>query len=381
MKTNLIEHHQKQFNELPTYYYFSPGRVNLIGEHTDYSGGYVLPLSINLGIYAAVTIRDDNEIYVYSSDFMKLGICKANKPYYYEKSRSFMNYVEGILSVLETANININHGFNITLVSTLPKSSGLSSSAALEVLILTLLNDLCELGLSKFDIVHYTKKAENEYIGVSSGIMDQFSITFGKKNHALLLDTETLAFQLIPIDLENYTLILMNTNKSRDLVDSSYNDRFNSVEQAKIFFKKPLGKIDYSTLETKETSMDNTTWKRLKHVVTENERTLVAKKALLENNYDLLGSLMVDSHQSLKNDFEVSCEELDFLVNQNLNIGALGARMTGAGFGGTMLALYNSNSIPSFDSIKVAYSTLFNLKIDIYTVVGEDGAKRLGGNF
>lgn len=382
MKTYLMELHQSIFNESAQYFYFSPGRVNLIGEHTDYSGGYVLPLSIDLGIYAAVSTRDDASIYVYSHDFKDLGIVNTQKPFFYQKNRSFMNYIEGILWVLEKENMQIHQGFNITLFSTLPKSAGLSSSASLEVLILTLLNELCELNLSKLDIVRLTKRVENDYIGVSSGIMDQFVIAFGKKNHAILLDTESLNFDYIPIDLDTYALVLMNTNRARDLVDSAYNTRFKSIEEAKKIFDRPLGKIDYSTLESKKNLLDDEQWKRFKHVVRENKRTLDAKEALMAHNYDSLGLLMRASHKSLRDDFEVSCYELDFLVTENMILGALGARMTGAGFGGTMLALYEKKNIPtSFDSLKERYFKRFNLHLDLYIAVSEDGTKSLGGDF
>jgi len=382
MKKYLMELHQSIFNETAHYFYFSPGRVNLIGEHTDYSGGYVLPISIDLGIYAAISARDDASIYVYSHDFKDLGILNTQKPFFYQKNRSFMNYIEGILWVLENENMQIHQGFNITLFSTLPKSAGLSSSASLEVLILTLLNELCELNLSKLEIVRLTKRVENDYIGVSSGVMDQFVIAFGKKNHAILLDTESLNFNYIPIDLDTYALVLMNTNIARDLVDSAYNTRFKSIEVAKKIFDLPLGKIDYSTLESKKNLLDDEQWKRFKHVVRENKRTLDAKEALIEHNYESLGLLMRASHKSLRDDFEVSCYELDFLVTENMILGALGARMTGAGFGGTMLALYEKKNIPtSFDRLKERYFKRFNLHLDLYIAVSEDGTKSLGGDF
>ncbi|MEF3693669.1 MAG: galactokinase [Acholeplasmataceae bacterium] len=382
MKKYLIELHQSIFSESAQYFYFSPGRVNLIGEHTDYSGGYVLPISIDLGIYAAISTRDDASIYVYSHDFKDLGILNIQKPFFYQKNRSYVNYIEGVLWVLEKENMQIRQGFNITLFSTLPKSAGLSSSASLEVLILTLLNERCELNLSKLDIVRLAKRVENDYIGVSSGIMDQFIIAFGKKNHAILLDTESLDFDYIPIDLDTYALVLMNTNKARDLVDSAYNTRFKSIEEAKKIFDQPLGKINYSMLESKKNLINDEVWKRFKHVVTENKRTLDAKEALKEHDYESLGFLMRASHKSLKNDFEVSCYELDYLVTENMKLGALGARMTGAGFGGTMLALYEKKKIPtSFDILKERYFKRFNLNLELYIAVSEDGTKSLGGEF
>ncbi len=381
MKTELIKIHERNFNTSPSLFFFSPGRVNLIGEHTDYSGGYVLPISISLGIYAAVSLREDKGIYVYSDDFRSLGVIQTKEPYRYNQSQGYMNYIEGILSVLKRDGYCIGKGLNISLLSTLPKSAGLSSSAALEVLILTLLNDLNDLKLSKKQIVTYAKEVENTYIGVSSGVMDQFIITFGQENQALLLDTETLDYNLIPFDFENYQLVLMNTNKARDLVDSAYNERFNSIEKAKQYFDKPLGKVSLPLYKANVHQFNDLLQKRVLHVVTENARTKAAYEALKVHDYDLLGRLMVESHRSLRDDFEVSCKELDYLVDKNLSYGAAGARMTGAGFGGTMVALYSNETLLNFDALKKAYKAKFDLELDIYIAQGAAGAKSIEGEF
>ncbi|MFO7968548.1 MAG: galactokinase [Bacillota bacterium] len=380
MERKLEIKHKQIYKETPNDYYYSPGRVNLLGEHTDYSGGYCLPITINLGIYASISLREDKDIYVYSDDFKDMGIVKVNKTSIYHKNKSYINYIKGVISILNQHGYQIDTGLNITLMSTLPKSSGLSSSAALEVLFFKILNHQDKLKLKKTDIVQLSKKVENDYIGVSSGIMDQFSIAYGKKDKAILLDTDLLTYEYIPIDLKKYTIVLMNTNKARNLVDSEYNKRFKSIEKAKDFFNQPLGKIGYKTLLSKKDLLDDLLWKRFKHVVSENERTLRAKKAIQDNNYQLFGQLMNESHQSLKDDFNVSCDELDYLVEESIKRGAIGARMTGAGFGGTMLAIYQTKSIPSFKNLESEYFNKFNFKLDIYIAAGEDGAKHLGGN-
>ncbi len=379
MENTLKERHQSVYQKTPDRLYFSPGRANLIGEHTDYSGGYVLPVSISLGIHAAVSSREDKKIRVYSEDFKESGVMTAEKGDGYVQGRGFMNYIEGILHVLREEGKPPLNGFSITLMSTLPKSAGLSSSAALEVLILTILNEECALGLDKASIAKLARKVENTYIGVSSGIMDQFAVALGKKDHALLLDTESLDCEHIPLDLARHTLVMMNTHKSRDLVDSAYNERFRAVERAKDHFTRPLGKVSLETFEKEAPAMEATLQRRLRHVVSENKRTLEAKDALLKGDYVKVGSLMNASHDSLKNLFEVSCAELDYLVDWHRAHGALGARMTGAGFGGTMIALYEKKDVPDFDGLASEYAKRFALPLGVYMAQGADGAKRMGG--
>ena len=306
MKNLLSKIHNHQYGVSPNHFFFSPGRVNLIGEHTDYSGGYCFPMSIHLGIYASVSLRSDQSIYIYSDDFKDLGVFQVQKPYQYDVKKSYTNYIEGVLSVLEKFNISINQGYNISIYSTLPKSSGLSSSASLEVLILTIFNELEKLKLDSLTIATMSQVVENQFIGVSSGIMDQFVIVFGKKNKVLLLDTENLNYQLADINLEDYQLVLMNTNKKRNLVESNYNERHSSIQKAIQYFNKPLRKVTDEELLIRKTSMSNQLWSRFKHVVTENKRTLDAYQALIDNDYLQLGMLMNESHQSLKDDFEVS---------------------------------------------------------------------------
>lgn len=373
----------KHFKHQPTHIFFSPGRVNLIGEHTDYSGGLVFPMALSLGITGYVSRRDDQLIKVFSTTFESKGILTiALDDLSYKKGFSFGNYVQGVLAILRKAGYSLPAGFNLFMHSTLPASAGLSSSAALEMLLFEVIDTLYDLNLDAVDKVKYAKQVENHYMGVSSGIMDQYAVKFGKKDHAIYLNTHTLTFEYAPIDLKRYTLLLMNTNKSRNLEDSDYNERFKSVEIGTNILKKHLdidvlGDVDEQTFNKVQSTLnDDLLVKRLRHVVSENTRTKQAYNALKNHDLKTFGKMMDGSHQSLKNDFEVSCEELDYLVRANKQLGAIGARMTGAGFGGTMIAIYESKALPpSFKTLKENYQKRFNKPLDIYQAKSADGAK------
>ena len=368
--------HQRYFNDLPEAIYFAPGRVNLIGEHTDYSGGYVFPAAIHLGIYGALSFREDSAMHVFSQSFFKMGVITLNDTLKKEDNLGFGNYLQAVLWAFKEAGFVPSKGFNLTLISDLPDGAGLSSSAALEILFAYLLNDLFCFKQSLISLVKLAKKAENEYMGVASGIMDQFAVAFGKAEHAMCLNTNSLDVSYVPFSMENHTLVLTNTHKKRTLVSSAYNERFASVKAVGEGLTKPLGQISLSEWNVYSESLAPLLQKRGRHVVTENARTLEAIDALETKSYARFGVLLNASHTSLKEDFEVSCEELDFLVEGHRKLGALGARMTGAGFGGTMLALYQGK-LPSFDTLIQAYQDRFDLTPEIYLTKISDGVKRL----
>jgi len=378
---NAFEH---IFNAKPETRYFSPGRVNLIGEHTDYSGGRVFPMALSLGIHGVVRRRDDSRIRAYSETFKRQGVLEIDQAdLAFKKDFSFGNYIQGVLAMLNDEGFKTPSGFDLYMHSTLPASAGLSSSAALEMLLFEIIKDINNLDIGAEKTVRMAKRVENDYMGVSSGIMDQFAVKFGKKNHALFLDTKTLKYEHAPIDLENHTLLLMNTNKKRDLVESDYNERFNSVKAG---FEALAAQFNIETLcdleekdlaKAKAIIKDETVIKRITHVIEEDTRTIQALFALKDGDYPLFGSLMDKSHASLRDLFEVSCDELDFLVAENKRRGALGARMTGAGFGGTMIAFYRQSQRPDdLDLLKNDYQNRFGRPLDIYEAVSADGAGR-----
>jgi galactokinase len=373
MKESLHKLHLKLYKEAPLSYFYAPGRVNLIGEHTDYSGGLVLPLAINLGIYAAVSIRNDQKINFFSQNFKSLGIVSFDRSIKNKENKGFVNYVLGVISVLEKAGHQINKGLNISIISTLPVGAGLSSSAAFELLFLEIFKQLNNLKIQDLEMIKLAQKVENDYLGLASGIMDQFVIKMAKSNHALFLNTQTLTFKNIPINLNNYHLVLMNTNKPRQLISSAYNERFKTVKKAELILSQSLGKISSKELAQNLSLIKNPIMKqRVEHVVLENRRVKDAVKALKEKDYVKLGGLMHASHISLKEKYQVSSPELDYLVNENLKLKALGARMTGAGFGGTMIALYQGE-LPSFNKLKIAYKKKFSIPLDIYIAKASKG--------
>ncbi|MFW6319724.1 MAG: galactokinase [Bacillota bacterium] len=379
--TSIETKYKDIFNTSPTYKIFSPGRVNLIGEHTDYSGGLVFPMALSLGIHGVYAPRSDKLIEVYSEAFEDRGVLTINlDDLAYKKHFSYGNYIQGTLAILQKHGYTLTTGFNLYLSSTLPASSGLSSSAALEMLVIGIYESLTETSLDPKTAVKYAKEVENEYFNLSSGIMDQFAVKFGKKGHAMLLNTKTLEVDYTPFDLTHYTLFLMNTNKTRNLEESNYNERFQSVYKGEQFVKKKLhvdalGDVDLATFKAlNKTALDDTVLKRITHVVSENDRVKNAYHALENGDVETFGNYLYASHESLRDDFEVSCAELDFLTEENKKLGAIGARMTGAGFGGTMIALYPNKNVPTdFDRLRKAYTDKFKKPLDIYQAESSNG--------
>lgn len=336
--------------------YFSPGRINLIGEHTDYNGGYVFPASITYGTYGVARRREDDRVLVYSTNFEKLGVIEFTvKELNYDKNDNWANYVKGVLLTLKEAGHKIDSGFELLVEGTIPNGAGLSSSASLELLVGVVLEDLFKLDVTRLELVKMGKTVENEFIGVNSGIMDQFAIGFGQEEQAILLDTNTLEYEMVPVVLNDYAIVIMNTNKRRELADSKYNERRAECEEALACLQtkleiKALGELSKAEFDANQNLIgDEILIKRAKHAVYENERTKKAKEALIANDLEEFGKLLNASHASLRDDYEVTGLELDTLVAAaQKQEGVLGARMTGAGFGGCAIALVKESEIHAF---------------------------------
>ncbi|WP_242242910.1 galactokinase [Bacillus cereus group sp. BfR-BA-01309] len=344
------------FGNLETNQYFSPGRINLIGEHTDYNGGYVFPASITYGTYGVARRREDDRVLVYSTNFEELGVISFTvNELNYDKNDNWANYVKGVILTLKEAGYKIDSGFELLVEGTIPNGAGLSSSASLELLVGVVLEDLFNLNVTRLELVKMGKKVENEFIGVNSGIMDQFAIGFGEEDKAILLDTNTLEYEMVPVVLNDYAIVIMNTNKRRELVDSKYNERRAECEEALACFQtkleiRALGELSKAEFDANQNLIGNEIlMKRAKHAVYENERTKKAKEALTANDLEEFGNLLNASHASLRDDYEVTGLELDTLVaTAQKQEGVLGARMTGAGFGGCAIALVKESKIHAF---------------------------------
>ena len=336
--------------------FFSPGRINLIGEHTDYNGGHVFPAAISLGTYGAARKRDDNLLRFYSANFEDKGIIEVPlEDLRFEKAHNWTNYPKGVLHFLQKAGYVIDKGMDIYVFGNIPNGSGLSSSASLELLTGIIAEKLFDLKLERLDLVKIGKQTENEFIGVNSGIMDQFAIGMGADQRAIYLDTNTLEYELVPLDLKDNVVVIMNTNKRRELADSKYNERRAECEKAVEELKQ---KLSIATLgELNEWDFDEYSYliqdenrlKRARHAVLENQRTLQAQAALQAGNLEKFGRLMNASHVSLEHDYEVTGLELDTLAHTAWEQeGVLGARMTGAGFGGCAIALVRKDAVEAF---------------------------------
>ncbi len=366
--------------------YFAPGRVNLIGEHTDYNGGHVFPCALTMGTYAVARKRNDNKIRLYSMNFENLGILESTiDDLKYNKNEDWINYPKSMVWALKEDGFNIDRGFDIVYLGTIPNGAGLSSSASIEVLTGFVLKDLFGLDVDMTKIALLGQKAENKYIGVNCGIMDQFIIANGKKDCAIFLDTANLEYEYAPVKLENAKIVIMNTNKKRGLGDSKYNERRAECEEA---LKELQQKLDIKSLgelteqefeENKYLIKSEIRQKRAKHAVYENQRTVKAVEALKENKIDLFGKLMIASHNSLRDDYEVTGKELDTLVEESLKQdGVIGARMTGAGFGGCAVSIVKSDKVDDFiKNVGKGYKDKIGYNADFYAVEIGDGPRKI----
>ena len=357
MKEELVSKFVELFGkdgEIKTY--FAPGRVNLIGEHTDYNGGHVFPCALTMGTYAVARKRNDNKLRFYSKNFDRLGVLESTiDELKYNRAENWINYPKGMIWAMKDEGYNIDTGMDILYYGTIPNGAGLSSSASIEVLTGFVLKDLFGLDADMTKLALLGQKAENKYVGVNCGIMDQFAIANGKKDYAIFLDTADLKYEYAKVHMPNCKIVIMNTNKKRGLGDSKYNERRAECEEALSELQqkldiKSLGELTEEEFEkNKDLIKSATRQKRAKHAVYENQRTIKAVEALKENNIDLLGKLMIASHDSLRDDYEVTGKELDTIVEESLKQdGVIGARMTGAGFGGCAVSIVESDKVDNF---------------------------------
>lgn len=389
MIKKLVDDFKKTFNDDGKVdVFFSPGRVNLIGEHTDYNGGFVFPCALDFGTYGVAKKRSDNKFRVYSQNFEKLGIIEFTlDDLKYEKKDNWANYVKGVIKAFIDAGYEIKTGFDLLILGTIPNGAGLSSSASLELLISVILKDFSNLSIDMIDMVKLSQKAENQFIGVNCGIMDQFAIGMGKENNAILLDCNTLKYEYAPISLNGASVVIANTNKKRGLADSKYNERRASCEAAVKELNKHginikyLGELAVKEFEkVKHFIQDKEQLKRATHAVTENERTKEAVEKLNAGNIKGFGELMNKSHISLRDDYEVTGKELDSLVEAAWNApGVIGSRMTGAGFGGCTVSIVKDEDIDKFiEVVGKEYFDKTGLKADFYVAKIGDGSRKLG---
>ncbi|KRM07160.1 galactokinase [Liquorilactobacillus ghanensis DSM 18630] len=385
-KEKLISSFEQVFTNKPEKTFFSPGRINLIGEHTDYNGGHVFPCAISLGTYGAARIREDHKIRMYSENFSNLGIIEKDlDQLQFAKQDNWTNYPKGVITQLIQAGYYVNKGMDLYFNGDLPDGAGLSSSASIELLTGAMVAALFNLEVSTLDLVKFGQKTENEYIGVNSGIMDQFAVGMGKKDQAILLDTNTLEYSYAKLNLNNNVIVIMNTNKKRELADSKYNERRQECEsalkdlQAKLAIKS-LGDLSIAEFDQAAYLIKNKTHRqRARHAVFENQRTLQAKKALDDGDLQQFGHLMNASHISLEDDYEVTGKELDTLVHTAWQqAGVLGARMTGAGFGGCAIALVDEGTVTEFKkNVAEVYQNAIGYAPSFYVAKIADGTNAL----
>ncbi len=387
MLNKILDKFKNIYNKEAFMCYFSPGRVNIIGEHIDYNGGKVLPMAISLGIYAAISFNEDTICHASSNGFLdeKILTFDINN---YEKSNDFTDYIKGVIEIFKTKyNKVITNGFDIYLESTLPSSSGLSSSAALELLISHIINDYFNFGLSNIDLVKLSQTAEREYVGVSCGIMDQFACGMGKENKCILLNTETIEYEYIDFVLNNASLYILNTNKPRNLVESKYNERCIECAEALSILQNDLNvanlcSVKESDLISHKSLMKDNVYNRALHAVKEELRVEEACNSLNKGDLVNVGKLLNESHASLRDLYDVTGLHLDTIVSlvQDLPF-TLGARMTGAGFGGCCIALFNTNDDSliknELNKIAVKYEEITNCKLTYFKACPSDATRRI----
>lgn len=363
--------------------FFAPGRVNLIGEHTDYNGGHVFPCAITLGTYAWVKPRSDKKLRLYSANFPKDGIRELDMDDLgYKSEDSWANYVKGVFVYLAELGFAFPYGLDIAFYGNLPNGSGLSSSASFELLVGVIARKVYSLGIDTLGLVKVGKRVENNFMGVNSGIMDQFAVGMGKKDHAIFLDCATLEYELVPVELGDYRIVIMSTNKRRELADSKYNERFFETQTAlkELQEQVPIQSLGDLTTDTfdavKQYLSSPLLVKRARHAVSENERTKLATEVLKKGDLAHFGRLMNESHLSTELDYEVTGKELDTLVHAAWEqVGVLGARMTGAGFGGCAIALVHKDHIEAFEAnVAKVYSEEIGYAPSFYIAEIADGA-------
>lgn len=387
LKTLTDLHHSQFGNSNNLRNFFAPGRVNLIGEHTDYNGGHVFPCALDIGTYAVVSTRQDRKVSLYSSNFPETGVITFNLdlPLVKDQSGIWANYPKGMFKIFLDNNCSIPHGLNIVIGGNIPNGAGLSSSASIEMLMATILNNIYNCNVSKLDLVKWGQKVENNFIGVNCGIMDQFASMMGCDNNAILLNCNNLDYKYAPLNLIGHSIIIANTNKKRGLADSKYNERVRECQTALKELQEALpisslGDITPEIFMQHEHLISDTINKiRALHAVTENARTLYAVSALNNNDLIQFGQLMNQSHISLRDNYAVTGHELDGLVEAAWQQkSCIGSRMTGAGFGGCTVSIVEKPSVDDFiKKVGDLYFKKTGLQADFYVANISDGAREL----
>ncbi len=366
--------------------YFAPGRVNMIGEHTDYNGGHVFPCALTIGTYAAVKKRTDRKLRFYSMNFDSMGVIESSlddlTP---SDAAGWTNYPKGVMWAFAERGMKMDCGLDIVLNGNIPNGSGLSSSASLEVLTGFYLRDLFGFDVANVDLALIGQYSENNFNGMNCGIMDQFASAMGKKDNAIFLDTADLSYQYAPLVLDGAKIIVTNSNVKHSLVNSAYNERRSECEKALEELKtvvdiKGLGDLSEKQFEANKGAIkDEIRKKRAKHAVYENQRTIRAVEALKNNNLKEFGELMNASHVSLRDDCEVSCDEIDVLVEEAWKVdGVIGSRITGGGFGGCTVSIVKDEAVETFkEKVGAAYQERVGKTADFYVVEIGDGPSKL----
>ena len=387
MKNKMLEKFNEKFGyKQGVRVFFSPGRVNLIGEHTDYNGGHVFPCALNFGTYGAIALRDDKVVRMYSENFDDKGIISFDiENLKNDKEHDWANYPKGVIDVLRKHGYDVNKGFDMFVYGNIPNGAGLSSSASLELLMAVMMNDIYDFNIYRVELVKYCQKVENEFVGVNCGIMDQFAIGMGKDSSAILLDCNTLEYKYSNVNLKDEVIVIANTNKRRGLADSKYNERRGECEEA---LKELQGELKINALgeltedefeKNKHLIKNDVRAKRAKHAVYENQRTLKAVKALENNDIDTFGKLMNESHNSLRDDYEVTGKELDTLVDlASKQEGTIGSRMTGAGFGGCTVSIVKKPMVEKFiENVGKEYKEKIGYDADFYVANIGSGTREI----
>ena len=362
------------FRTNPEYLFKAPARINLIGEHIDYNGGHVLPACVSLYIKCLLSIRDDLNINLYSTSFTNVESFDLNT-FFKSNDSSWVNYIKGAITILKSHGYIVNKGLNILYDSTIPVGSSLSSSAALLDVTIYALSNIFNFNISKKEIALMAKEVENNYLNLSCGIMDQAIISLGRKNSAMLLDCATFNYEYYPLDLDNYRFVILNTNVERKLTESKYNIRVKECNMGLSLIKDKYKVENLCQISSNELDnirlliKDDIIYKRVKHVISEESRVKDFCTSLKNKDINKMAQLLNESHKSLKEDYEVSGIYLDTIVEEAINYGALGARMTGAGFSGCAIALIDKDKFIEFrENVSKAYLNKTNLKCDILLV-------------
>lgn len=383
MKEKLLQKFEELFGDAEgVKVYFAPGRVNLIGEHTDYNGGHVFPCALTIGTYGAARKRNDNKLHFYSMNFDRVGVQESAVDALGEaKESDWTNYPKGVIWTFAKRGFEMPCGMDLVLFGNIPNGSGLSSSASLEVLTGFILRDLYGFDVTNVDLALIGQYAENNYNGMNCGIMDQFASAMGKKDHAIFLDTADLSYEYAPIVLDGAKIVVTNSKVKHSLVNSAYNQRRSECETAlaelqSVVDIKGLGDLSEEAFEKHKGAIkDEVRVRRAKHAVYENQRTIRAVEALKNNDIKLFGELMNASHVSLRDDYEVSCEEIDILVDEAWKIpGVIGSRITGGGFGGCTVSIVKDEAIDTFkEQVEKAYEEKTGKTAEFYIVEVGDG--------